>query len=144
MIQEDGVVHAYAFDTFMCPSPPPPLPQPPTHYSHGTSTCHPITIGQIWSKTSPSAHTNAAARLSANITARINRLTPNRNIKQQNLKRWKGREGRKAVRLRRGKAEEGTPVPPLPARRRRSQPILPSFFFCLRGGVTGRPAFIAP
>jgi hypothetical protein len=30
------------------------------------------------------------------------------------------------------------------AKPRRSQPILPSFFFCLRGGVTGRPMFIPP
>jgi hypothetical protein len=44
---------------------------------------------------------------------------------------------------------EGTPchgngTPPLPAEPKRFQPILPSFFFCLRGGVTGRPAFIDP
>jgi len=37
VIQEDGVVHAYAFDTFMPISPPPRFHAPPTHYSHGTA-----------------------------------------------------------------------------------------------------------
>ena len=110
MIQEDGAVHANAFDTFVSISPAAPTPTHPyalqSWYKHLPSDSHRPDLVQ-----SSPPHTNADARFSANITARINRLTPNRNIKQQNLKRWNGREWRKAVQLRRGKGEEGTPMP---------------------------------
>jgi len=77
-----------------------------------------------------------------------NRLTPNRNIEQQKHKEMEGEgmEWEKAVQVRPGKGKGRNLAGEMLLRLwpRRSQPILPSFFFCLRGGVTGRPMFIPP
>ncbi|SRR6266404_9014938 len=72
--------------------PPPPVPRRPTHYSHGPSDRHPKTMGQIWSEHLPQPLL-ALQPILRQYYRLDNRLTPNRNIEQQNIKRWKGRNG---------------------------------------------------
>jgi len=147
MIQKDDAVHACAFDTFMRPSPAASSSAPPHALKSWSKRPPSKNHGPDPVRTSSAALTSTAARFSANITAWIIVYHLIATSNSKNIKRWKGRNGMgKGGTNEARKGQRKDPcrrdvAPPLP---RRSQPILPSFFFCLRGGVTGRPMFIPP